>query len=171
MQQRERAGNVLVDPLALDERDREIERAVGAAALGRLFVERVGRLEILRRVVARFEQQAETDHRADVARVGGLAIEGEGFVVAAGGVGRAGEQSLVVRDFRMRRRRLTAEFDRGFGVLLQERPSRRRSRWRSRHADGWRGARRRAPATTTPAPPPRRLAISAFASSTCAPFG
>ena len=108
-----------VNPLALDERDREVERAVGAAAIGRLFIERVGRFEVPRRMVARLEQQAEADHGPDVAHVRGLAVEGERLVVASGRVGGSGQQGLIMRDFGMRRRRLTAKFDRGSGVLFE----------------------------------------------------
>ena len=101
-----RARNVNVDPLALDKRDGEVERAVGAAALSRFLIERIGRLEVLWRVIARLEQKTETDHGADVVGFRGLAIKPDGFVVAAGGEGGAGEQSLVVRDLRVGRRGL-----------------------------------------------------------------
>ena len=57
-------------------------------------------------MVARLEQQTETDHGPGVVGVRGLAIKHDGFIVAAGGEGGAGKQSLVVRDFRMGRRGL-----------------------------------------------------------------
>ena len=44
-EERQRAGNVDGYPLSLDERDGEVERAVGAAALRRLSIEGIGRLQ------------------------------------------------------------------------------------------------------------------------------
>ena len=114
-----RARNVNVDPLALDKRDGEVERAVGAAALSRFLIERIGRLEVLWRVIARLEQKTETDHGPDVVGFRGLAIKPDGFIVAAGGEGGAGEQSLVVRDLRVGRRGLAADLDGGLRVLLK----------------------------------------------------
>src|SRR6202011_1148377 len=80
-----RARNVDVDPLALDKRHSEVERAVGAAAASRFLIECISGLEIPRSVVARLKQQTETDLGAGVIGVGRLAIKHDAFIVMSGG--------------------------------------------------------------------------------------
>ena len=93
LQQRVGARQVLFDAVALRQRDGEIDRAVGEAALRRLLVKRVRRLEILGRMVAGFQHQTQAVHRAGVAGVGRLLVE----------------RHRLPRDARRRRSRARAE--------------------------------------------------------------
>ena len=67
-------------------------------------------------MIARLEQKTETDHGPDVVGFRGLAIKHDGFIVTSGGEGGAGEQSLIVGDFRMGRHRLAADLDGGLRI-------------------------------------------------------